>query len=115
MGGEDDEVSQSSDSGYSDPSPDSKSPGSEEEGTDRKSPFSDISEELQEEDRRSSKVPPVPDIIVVKNGSEEQLQQGSPGLGRQLGRQKSRFQTVGKDILISQESRDDVAVIGEEQ
>lgn len=113
---EDDAVSQSSDSGYSDPSPDSKSPGSEEEGTDRKSPFSDISEELQEEEsRRSSKVPLVPDIIVVKNGSGEHLQQGSPGLGRQLGRQRSRFQTVGKDILISQESRDDVAVIGLEQ
>lgn len=114
---EDDGVSQSSDSGYSDPSPDSKSPGSEEEGADRKSPFSDISEELQEEVREIAKIPLVPDIIVVKDGSEGRVEQleDNTGVRRQFGRQKSRFQTVGKDILISQESQDGVAVLGEDQ
>jgi len=114
---EDDIVSEGSDSGYSDPSPDgTKSRSSEEDITDRKSPFSDISEELIQ-DEKDTKAPLVPDIIVVKEGIQEKVEllEENPSLSRQLGRQKSRFQHVGKDILISQESQDEVAVLGEDQ
>jgi len=107
----DDAKSEGSDSGYSDPSPDgtirdSKSPGSDDTA-DRKSPFSDISEEMGEfPDKLSNEV--IPNIIVVNES--KQLCENSPSLRRQFGRQHSRFQNPNKDILISQMSQDNLAV-----
>lgn len=120
---DEDANSEGSDSGYSDPSPDgtirdSKSPGSEEDSNDRKSPFSDISEEMLEDDEIVAKVPLVPDIIVVKEGNQGKAEEleASPRIPRRhLGRQTSRFQTEGKGILVSQKSQDEVAVLGEDQ
>ena len=94
---EDDLASEGSDSGYSGPGPDdglrrdSKSPGSE--GTDRKSPFSDISEEEVVEEVEV-KVPLVPHVIVVREGVQGRVEdQGtSPLLRTQLERQGSRVQ-----------------------
>eukprot|EP00092_Neocalanus_flemingeri_P005779 GFUD01006221.1.p1 GENE.GFUD01006221.1~~GFUD01006221.1.p1 ORF type:complete len:567 (+),score=63.10 GFUD01006221.1:580-2280(+) len=111
----DDAKSEGSDSGYSDPSPDgtirdSKSPGSDDT-TDRKSPFSDISEEIGEfPDKLSSEV--IPNIIVVNES--KQLCENSPSLRRQYGRQNSRFQNPNKDILISQMSQDNLAVFDQD-
>jgi len=111
----DDNKSEGSDSGYSDPSPDgtirdSKSPGSDDT-TDRKSPFSDISEEIGEfPDKLSSEV--IPNIIVVNES--KQLSENSPSLRRQYGRQHSRFQNPNKDILISQMSQDNLAVFDQD-
>jgi len=111
----DDAKSEGSDSGYSDPSPDgtirdSKSPGSDDT-TDRKSPFSDISEEMGEfPDKLSGEV--IPNIIVVNES--KQLCENSPSLRRQYGRQNSRFQNPNKDILISQMSQDNLAVFDQD-
>jgi len=111
----DDAKSEGSDSGYSDPSPDgtirdSKSPGSDDT-TDRKSPFSDISEEIEEfPDPLSSEV--IPNIIVVNES--KQKGENSPSLGRQFRRQQSRFQNPNKDILISQMSQDNLAVFDQD-
>jgi len=117
---EDDLASEGSDSGYSGPSPDdglrrdSKSPGSE--GTDRKSPFSDISEE-EEVEEVEVKVPLVPHVIVVQEVVQGRMedQGASPLLRKQLERQGSRVQSLGKGILNPQQSQDTVAVLGEEQ
>lgn len=111
----DDAKSEGSDSGYSDPSPDgtirdSKSPGSDDT-TDRKSPFSDISEEIEGfPDTLSGEV--IPNIIVV-NESKQQCE-NSPSIRRQYGRQHSRFQNPNKDILISQMSQDNLAVFDQD-
>lgn len=111
----DDAKSEGSDSGYSDPSPDgtirdSKSPGSDDT-TDRKSPFSDISEEIEGfPDTLSGEV--IPNIIVV-NESKQQCE-NSPSVRRQYGRQHSRFQNPNKDILISQMSQDNLAVFDQD-
>merc|ERR1712004_784438 len=91
--GKDEEDDGGSDSGYSGRSPDgtirdSKSPSSEVDVTDRKSSFSDdVSEEEQEE--------------------EEIPRQA-------MSKQRSRFQTPGKEILQSQESQEAVAVLRED-
>jgi len=111
----DDAKSEGSDSGYSDPSPDgtirdSKSPGSDDT-TDRKSPFSDISEEIEGfPDTLSGEV--IPNIIVVNES--KQKSENSPSLRRQYGRQHSRFQNPNKDILISQMSQDNLAVFDQD-
>lgn len=111
----DDAKSEGSDSGYSDPSPDgtirdSKSPGSDDT-TDRKSPFSDISEEIEGfPDTLSGEV--IPNIIVV-NESKQKCE-NSPSVRRQYGRQHSRFQNPNKDILISHMSQDNLAVFDQD-
>ena len=106
-------VGSGSDSGYSDPSPDgtirdSKSPSGSIDMTDRKSPFSDISEH----DMSTSEV--IPKVIIVNESAQQrntdQLNVARP---RQMGRQTSRFQNPDKDILVSQISRDKVAVCAE--
>merc|ERR1712004_812636 len=90
---------------------DSKSPSSEVDVTDRKSSFSDdVSEEEEEEE---VKVPLVPEIIVVKEGLQQELAEDE--IPRQaMLRQRSRFQTAGKEILQSQESQEAVAVLRED-
>jgi len=115
---EDDE---GSDSGYSGRSPDgtirdSKSPSSDVDVTDQKSSFSDdvSEEELVEEE--AVKVPLVPEIIVVKEGGEQQERLPEEEIPRQaMLRQRSRFQTPGKEILQSQESQDALAVVREDE
>jgi hypothetical protein len=105
-----------SDSGYSGPSPGSpdgtsregSSPASQEDGSGRKSPFSDVSEGEEE-----VRVPLVPAIIV--QGAEPVQLEASPRQWRQLGRQQNRFQTKGQGALQSQQSQDGVAVVAEEQ
>lgn len=119
--GKDEEDDEGSDSGYSGRSPDgtirdSKSPSSEVDATDRKSSFSDdvSEEELVEEE--AVKVPLVPEIIVVKEGGEQQQGVPEEEIPRQaMLRQRSRFQTPGKEILQSQESQDALAVVREEE
>jgi len=83
---------------------------------DRKSSFSDdvSEEELVEEE--AVKVPLVPEIIVVKEGGEEQERLPEEEIPRQaMLRQRSRFQTPGKGILQSQESQDALAVVKEDE
>merc|ERR1711974_38930 len=120
--GKDEEDDEGSDSGYSGRSPDgtirdSKSPSSEVDATDRKSSFSDdvSEEELVEEE--AVKVPLVPEIIVVlKEGGEQQQGVPEEEIPRQaMLRQRSRFQTPGKEILQSQESQDALAVVREDE
>jgi len=112
----DDAKSEGSDSGYSDPSPDgtirdSKSPGSDDTA-DRKSPFSDISEEVEGfPDALSGEV--IPNIIVVNESKQQH--QSSPSFGRHYRRQNSRFQNPNKDILISQMSQDNLAVFDQDE
>ena len=101
-----------SDSGYSGRSPDgtirdSKSPSSD---ADRKSPFSDVSAE--EEEEVAVKVPLVPDIIVVKEGQQGRVEEQE--VVRQLRREENRFQTPGKGILQRQYSMDGLAVVQED-
>merc|ERR1719239_1114168 len=119
--GKKEEDDEGSDSGYSGRSPDgtirdSKSPSSEVDVTDQKSSFSDdVSEEelVQEE---AVKVPLVPEIIVVKEGGEQQERLPEEEIPRQaMLRQRSRFQTPGKEILQSQESQDALAVVREDE
>merc|ERR1719445_1673995 len=111
--GKDEEDDEGSDSGYSGRSPDgtirdSKSPSSEVDVTDRKSSFSDDVSEEEE-----VKVPLVPEIIVVKEGLQQELPEDE--IPRQaMLRQRSRFQTAGKEILQSQESQEAVAVLRED-
>ena len=98
----DDAKSEGSDSGYSDPSPDgtirdSKSPGSDSI-MDRKSPFS--------ESDGSEVGELIPKVIVVNESSEQRPVSPRP----LFDRQRSRFQNPGQDILISQLSRDNLAV-----
>merc|ERR1712107_113970 len=52
---------------------DSKSPSSEVDVTDRKSSFSDDVSEEEEEEEEEVKVPLVPEIIVVKEGLQQEL------------------------------------------
>lgn len=140
-----------SDSGYSDPSPDGgggcqgllvdygeKSPSSPDNDRatmlDRKSMFSDLSEEEEDDNDNDNGVGgegeyhhqhDIFPTVIIKNqattttGAEDggQLEQrcsSSPTFGRQYGRQRSVFQTPGKDILTSLVSRDDLAVIGQD-
>jgi len=116
--GKDEEDDEGSDSGYSGRSPDgtirdSKSPSSEVDVTDRKSSFSDDVSEEEEEEEEEVKVPLVPEIIVVKEGLQQELAEDE--IPRQaMLRQRSRFQTVGKEILQSQESQEAVAVLRED-
>merc|ERR1712211_70223 len=110
--GKDEEDDEGSDSGYSGRSPDgtirdSKSPSSEVDVTDRKSSFSD---DVSEEEEEEVKVPLVPENIVVKEGLQQELPEDE--IPRQaMLRQRSRFQTAGKEILQSQESQEAVAVL----
>jgi len=109
----DDNKSEGSDSGYSDPSPDgtirdSKSPSGSLDITDRKSPFSDLSEHDGAGDVSVGEV--IPNVIIVN----EAIQQQDAARPRQTGRQLSRFQNPNKDILISQLSRDKVSVVADE-
>lgn len=116
----DDTKSEGSDSGYSDPSPDgtirdSKSPAGSLDMTDRKSPFSDISEVDGDVSSSKSCGEVIPNVIIV-NESETQLSSSSlsvPVVHRQMGRQTSRFQNPNKDILISQISQDKVLAYNE--
>jgi len=110
-----DTKSEGSDSGYSDPSPDgtvrdSKSPAGSLDITDhRKSPFSDLSEpDLEIPDKSCGEV--IPRVIIVNKPSDHVDSSSSPLLVRQRGRQTSRFQNSQHDILISQMSREEVAV-----
>jgi hypothetical protein len=124
-----------SDSGYSDPSPDggaaqarsgetgNQSSSEEDEPNnnttaDRKSVFSELSYEDDENDESSSHYQQhdIFPTVIIKNQEGDELEQrssSSPSL-RQYGRQRSVFQTPGKDILTSLVSRDDLAVIGQE-
>merc|ERR1712038_224068 len=111
----DDSKSEGSDSGYSDPSPDgtvrdSKSPAGSLDITDhRKSPFSDLSEhDLEISDKSCGEV--IPRVIIVNKPSDHVDSSSTPLLPRQRGRQTSRFQNSQHDILISQLSREEVAV-----
>jgi len=118
--GKEEEDDEGSDSGYSGRSPDgtirdSKSPSSEVDVNDRKSSFSDdvSEEELLEEE--AVRVPLVPEIIVVKEGGEQLERFPEEEIPRQaMLRQRSRFQTPGKEILQSQESQDALAVVRED-
>jgi len=108
-----DDKSEGSDSGYSDPSPDgtirdSKSPSGSLDIADRKSPFSDLSEEPDLSERSAGEV--IANVIIVN----EDVQTKEPSvLPRQLGRQHSRFQNPEKDLLLSQLSQDKVLVCDE--
>jgi hypothetical protein len=114
-----------SDSGYSDPSPDGggqmrdKSPLSDEDPVttaDRKSMFSDMSDEEEDEEKAWGQQHDIFPTVIIKNQEDQQSAYfaPSPTFGRQYGRQRSVFQTPGKDILTSVVSRDDLAVIGED-
>jgi len=120
---------QGSDSGYSDPSPDgtvrdSKSPSeSLDLATDRKSPFSDISEREtdgagspgRELFKSTSTEEVIPHIIIV---NESVQHQGASSLSspRQMGRQlrqrtqNTRLQNPNKDRIVSELSQDKVSV-----
>ena len=118
---------QGSDSGYSDPSPDgtvrdSKSPSeSLDLVTDRKSPFSDISERGdaaspgKELFKSTSTEEVIPHVIIV---NESVQQQGAASLSspRQMGRQhrqrtqSARLQNPNKDRIVSGLSQDKVSV-----
>merc|ERR1711963_78331 len=70
-------------------------------------------EEEEEEEEEEVKVPLVPEIIVVKEGLQQELAEDE--IPRQaMLRQRSRFQTPGKEILQSQESQEAVAVLRED-
>jgi hypothetical protein len=123
-----------SDSGYSDPSPDggaaqarsgetgNQSSSEEDEPhntmADRKSVFSELSYEDDENDESNSHYQQhdIFPTVIIKNQDGDELEQrssSSPSI-RQYGRQRSVFQTPGKDILTSLVSRDNLAVIGQE-
>jgi len=111
----DDSKSEGSDSGYSDPSPDgtvrdSKSPAGSLDITDhRKSPFSDLSEhDLEIPEKSCGEV--IPRVIIVNKPIDHVDSSSTPLIARQRGRQTSRFQNSHHDILISQKSREEVAV-----
>jgi len=116
----DDSKSHSSDSGYSDPSPDgtysrdSKSPGSEDTLIDRKSPFSDYSDDVGQEyeEKFVSASELLPNVIVVNE--TKQQENIIPNFPRSFDRQQSRFQNPHKDILISLRSQDNLAVIDQD-
>ena len=87
---------------------------------DCKSMFSDLSEEDEENEEDQHDIFPT---VIIKNQEEEGGQQQrvsspyfapSPTFTRHYGRQRSVFQTPGKDILTSVVSRDDLAVIGQD-
>jgi hypothetical protein len=84
---------------------------------DRKSVFSELSYEDDENDESSSHYQQhdIFPTVIIKNQEGDELDQrsSSPSV-RQYGRQRSVFQTPGKDILTSLVSRDDLAVIGQE-
>merc|ERR1711963_423343 len=119
--GKDEEDDEGSDSGYSGRSPDgtirdSKSPSSEVDAIDRKSSFSDDVSEEELVDEEAVKVPLVPEIIVVKEGGQQEERLPEEEIPRQaMLRQRSRFQTPGKEILQSQESQDALAVVREDE
>jgi hypothetical protein len=97
-----------SDSGISDPSPDaiirdSKSP---ESLTDRKSIMSDISEIEQDQDAYNI----IPNVVILSNGYQKQVSQ-TQNFPRRYNKQVSKFQNPDKDILISQMSREKIAVL----
>jgi len=86
---------------------------------DRKSVFSDLSDEDEDDGVKiNNHYHQQHDIfpnVIIKNQYEQAQHEASssPSL-RQYGRQRSVFQTPGKDILTSLVSRDDLAVIGQE-
>merc|ERR1711963_1210383 len=94
--GKDEKDDEGSDSGYSGRSPDgtirdSKSPSSEVDVTDRKSSFSDDVSEEEEEEEEEVKVPLVPEIIVVKEGGQQEERLPEEEIPRQaMLRQRSR-------------------------
>ena len=98
-----------SDSGYSDPSPDGRDVKSPE-SSDRKSPFSDLEEEKEEEAHVRSEV--IPNVIIQNESREPTAAQQT--FRRNFGREVSIFQNPGKDILISQVSRDNLAVLSQD-
>jgi len=110
-----------SDSGYSGQSPDgscsrdSKSPSCENTIRDRKSPFSDMSDDLSDifEEKNGITSELLPDVIVV-NETKQQTK-FIPKLPRNYCRQQSRFQNPKKDILISQKSQDNLAVVDQDE
>jgi len=121
---DDSKSDQGSDSGYSDPSPDgtvrdSKSPSeSLDLATDRKSPFSDISEREdsgspgRELFKSTSTEEVIPHVIIVNESVQQQgvASLSSPRqMGRQL-RQSTRLQNPNKDRIVSGLSQDKVSV-----
>jgi len=121
---DDNKSDQGSDSGYSDPSPDgtvrdSKSPSeSLDLATDRKSPFSDISEREdsgspgRELFKSTSTEEVIPHVIIVNESVQQQgvASLSSPRqMGRQL-RQSTRLQNPNKDRIVSGLSQDKVSV-----
>jgi len=117
---------QDSDSGYSDPSPDgtvrdSKSPSeSLDLATDRKSPFSDISEREdspgKELFKSTSTEEVIPHVIIVNESVQQQQGATSLSSPRQMGRQlrqrtqSTRLQNPNKDRIVSGLSQDNVSV-----
>ena len=119
---------QDSDSGYSDPSPDgtvrdSKSPSeSLDLATDRKSPFSDISEREdsgspgKELFKSTSTEEVIPHVIIVNESVQQQQGAASLSSPRQMGRQlrqrtqSTRLQNPNKDRIVSGLSQDNVSV-----
>ena len=114
---------QGSDSGYSDPSPDgtvrdSKSPSeSLDLATDRKSPFSDISEREdspgKELFKSTSTEEVIPHVIIVNESVQQQQGAASLSSPRQMGRQlrqSTRLQNPNKDRIVSGLSQDKVSV-----
>jgi len=104
---------------------------------DRKSMFSDLSDDDEEDEVDTTTVDDDDDeprlqqpyqhqqhdifpTVIIKNQEQQQMplqrqrSSSSPTFGRQYGRQRSVFQTPGKDILTSVVSRDDLAVIGQD-
>ncbi|XP_023327312.1 uncharacterized protein LOC111700576 [Eurytemora carolleeae] len=94
-----------SDSGYSDPSPDGRDAKSPE-SSDRKSPFSDLEEEVLE----MSEI--IPNVIIQNESREQTTAQKT--FRRRFGREVSIFQNPEKDILTSQVSRDNLAVLSQD-
>jgi len=95
-----------SDSGYSDPSPDGRDGNSpagsstSSAAADRKSPFSDIADEIAEI---------VPHVIIQNETAV--LNAATPMFARKYAKQRSVFQNPDKDILTSNGSRDNLAVL----
>lgn len=116
----DDTKSQSSDSGYSGPSPDgtysrdSKSPGSQDNIEERNSPLHEIvivkKDDLNEKYADANEL--LPNVIVInelKQHSDSQQQ-----IFRTYEKQNSVFQNPKKDILISQNSQENLVILDED-
>jgi len=113
-----DDKSEGSDSGYSDPSPDgtirdSKSPCSGSlDITDRKSPFSDLSEACDLERSVGEAVEVIPHVIIM-NESVQSKSDAGPLIPRPVD-PRQLFQNPDTDKLLSQVSQDKVIVIEDE-